>query len=109
GALSYEVKARQLLGVGEDAVGVDVEPVLEQRGVDRAEVDGVLEVPVTVEAAGKPGELADHLVPHVGAHQEADAGGTVVGPVRVVLLGAASELAPQKRHDAAAETADLEV
>jgi len=54
-------------------------------------------------------EVADHLVAHAFAEQEADAGGAVVGAVRVVLLGAAAELAPEQRHDAIREMALLEV
>ena len=41
--------------------------------------------------------------------QEADAGGAVVGAQRVVLLGAAPELAPHERHHAVREARLLEV
>src|SRR5204862_4078210 len=90
-----------------DRGGVGAEPLLEQRGVDPAEVGGRQEVAVVVELVD-PRELADHLAADTRADQEARARCAVVGAA-VVLLGAAAELRPDERDDAIGETAGLEV
>src|SRR5207244_3296625 len=101
--------AGEARGPGDDRVGLDAEPLLEQRGVETAEVGGGPEVAVLVEPAGESRELADHRPAYGRAEQEAGAGGAVVGAARAVLLGAAPELGPDVHEHPVGQAARLEV
>ena len=84
--------------VRDDRRRVHLEPLLQQRAVDAAEVRGVAQVVVLVEEAS-PGKFADHLALRLRADQEAGAGRAVVG-AGAVLLGPAPELAPHVHEHA---------
>ena len=88
---------------------VDAEPLLEDRGVDGAEVGRRDQVAVAVEAAGDAGELADLLAVDLRADQEPDPGRAVVGAGGGVLGGAAAELRPDLDQHAVGDPAGLEV
>src|SRR5581483_7373281 len=109
GRTSHQGVAWEALQIGKDPVRVDVEPVLEQRGVDRAEVDGLLEISVLVEPMRQARKLADHLMPDALSQQEGCPGSTVIGAVGVVLLCATTEFAPQQCEHAPAEPSTFEI
>ena len=94
----HERRPLEALRVGDDAVGVGLEPLLEQPRVDAPEVRCRLEVAVLVERV-QARELADLRPGGVRPDQEAAAGGAVVGPERRVLLDPAAELAEGQQDD----------
>src|SRR5205823_1830858 len=88
---------------------VRVEPLLEERGVEPAEIRRRDEIAVVVEALREAGELAERPAARARAEDERGAGGAVVGPLRPVLLRAPAELRPHERQHAVREPARLEV
>ena len=80
-----QLVAREAAGVGDHGAGVLVEPLLEQRAVDAAEVDVHRWLPLTSSSAQRR-ELADHAAVDAAADQQRGAGGAVVGAVGAVLL-----------------------
>ena len=95
--------------VRDHVVRVDVEPLLEDRRVDGAEVGARLEVPLRVEPARDARVRADLLARQLRADQEADAAAAVIGPGRGVLGAAAAELRPHVHEHAVGDAARLEV
>src|SRR3954447_8398771 len=63
---------------GDDRAGIGVEPLLEQRAVDTAEIGGRAEIALLVQMV-EPGVLADQPAVHTGANDEADPGRAVIG------------------------------
>ena len=94
-------------GAGHDRRGVDAEPLLEQRAVERPEVRGRAQVAEVVEL-GQAGEFAEHLGAYARTEQQPDPRRAVVGP-GAVLLGPAAELRPHVDEDAIAQAAGVEV
>src|SRR5436305_429981 len=106
-ASPHERRPGEARGARDDRRGVDPEPLLQERAVQRAEVARGTEVAGRVED-GEAGVLADHLPLRTRPDDERAPGGAVVG-ARPVLLRPAPELRPQLDEDAIGEPARLEV
>ena len=104
----FRIRGRANERAGDDPVRVGAEPVFEQRRIQPAEVRCRAQVAVLVELR-QPRVLPDQRAAGAGADEEADAGSTVVGAVRAVLLRAASELRPDVDEHAVGEAARLDV
>src|SRR5829696_2200570 len=87
----------RLEGVLQDRAGPDVEPPVEQRGVDAAEVGRVLQVTV-VEVCQRRVPAVDAAL-YFAADDEHRAGGAVVGAGGAVLAHATAELAEAHHRD----------
>src|SRR5918995_6156983 len=83
--------------VAEDGARLDAEPA-EGGGVQRAEVDAVVEVAGSIEA-GERRRRAETPPAHAGAHDELDVGSAVIGAAPV-LGRTPAELREGHQHDA---------
>jgi hypothetical protein len=98
-ALGSCLQKRQVLeSLSEDRLGGKSEPLIEERGVDPAEVDRPFQI--AVDQLAESGRLADKTGLDLRPRDEHGTGGPVVGTKRTIFSGPPTELAEREQHDA---------